>query len=190
MRVAGGSLRGRVLAVPPGDAMRPTQDAVREAVFSMLAAVLPGCGFLDLYAGTGAVGIEAWSRGAARVAWVESAPKSLRCLERNVAALCGTQAPEKLRVFRADVSAWLRRPTLPDGSVDIVFADPPYVGREGESDGMSALLAASAASGMLAPRSFFVAEQRAGTPPPSSPEWETICVRRYGRTQIALLRRG
>ena len=64
MRIAGGTLRGRILAAPPDGVLRPTQDAVREALFSMLAAVLPGASFLDLYAGTGAVGLEAWSRGA------------------------------------------------------------------------------------------------------------------------------
>ena len=190
MRIAGGTLRGRILAAPPDGVLRPTQDAVREALFSMLAAVLPGASFLDLYAGTGAVGLEAWSRGAGSVAWVERAPRSLRVLETNLAKCFGEAGPPPaLRVFRADVDAWLRRPPLPPGSVDIVFADPPYAEREGGDDGMSALLAAVRDSGLLAPVSFFVAEQRAGTPPPSCEGFELLRDRRYGRTRLALFRR-
>ena len=190
MRIAGGSLRGRILAAPPDGVLRPTQDAVREALFSMLAAVLPGSSFLDLYAGTGAVGLEAWSRGAGAVAWVERSPRSLRTLEANLAKCFGAAgAPPALRLFRADVGAWLKRPALPPGSVSIVFADPPYVEREGEPDGMSALLAAVRDSGLLAPVSFFVAEQRAGTPLPACEGFDLLRDRRYGRTQLSLFRR-
>lgn len=190
MRIAGGSLRGRILAAPPDGVLRPTQDAVREALFSMLASVLPGASFLDLYAGTGAVGLEAWSRGAGAVAWVERLPRSLRTLEANLAKCFGAAgAPPALRLFRADVGAWLKRPALPPGSVSIVFADPPYVEREGEPDGMSALLAAVRDSGLLAPVSFFVAEQRAGTPLPACEGFDLLRDRRYGRTQLSLFRR-
>ena len=189
MRIAGGTLRGRTLAAPAGDALRPTQDAVREAVFSMLRAVVPGCSFLDLYAGTGAVGLEAFSRGAASVAWVERAPRSLRLLERNAKALCGDPLPRALRIVRADAAAWLRRPDLTPASVSVVYADPPYVEREGEADGLGAVMAALAASGLLAPRSFFVAEQRARTPPPAAAGFEPLDSRRYGKTQISLFRR-
>ena len=190
MRIAGGSLRGRILAAPPDGVLRPTQDAVREALFSMLASVLPGASFLDLYAGTGAVGLEAWSRGAGAVAWVERSPRSLRTLEANLAKCFGAAgAPPALRLFRADVGAWLKRPALPPGSVSIVFADPPYVEREGEPDGMSALLAAVRDSGLLAPVSFFVAEQRAGTPLPACEGFDLLRDRRYGRTQLSLFRR-
>ena len=190
MRIAGGSLRGRILAAPPDGVLRPTQDAVREALFSMLASVLPGASFLDLYAGTGAVGLEAWSRGAGAVAWVERSPRSLRTLEANLARCFGEAgAPPALRLFRADVGAWLKRPALPPGSVSIVFADPPYVEREGEPDGMSALLAAVRDSGLLAPVSFFVAEQRAGTPLPACEGFDLLRDRRYGRTQLSLFRR-
>ena len=74
MRITGGELRGRILKVPAAGHVRPTQDAVREALFSILMADVPGARFLDLYAGSGAVGIEAWSRGAAHVTWGESHP--------------------------------------------------------------------------------------------------------------------
>ena len=189
MRISGGTFRGRGLKAPPGDFMRPTQDAVREAAFSMLAAVVPGCSFLDLYAGTGAVGLEAASRGAAKVAWVEKNPKSLRALEANVAACLGGTLPPGMRIFRSDVLAFLRRPALPPGSVDVVFADPPYVENEGDADGMTALAEAAAASGILAPVSFFVAEQRAGTPLPAPQGFGTVASRRYGRTTLTILKR-
>lgn len=189
MRVAGGTLRGRTLAAPVSDELRPTQDAVREAVFSMLRAVLSGCSFLDLYAGTGAVGLEALSRGAARVTWVERAPRSLRLLERNARSLCGDPLPRELRIVRSDVSAWLRHPDLPPGSVSVVYADPPYVPREGDPDALGADMAALASSGLLAPAAFFVAEQRARTPVPAAPGFGLLDSRRYGKTQISLFRR-
>ena len=189
MRISGGSFRGRTLRAPPGDLLRPTQDAVREAAFSMLAAVVPGCSFLDLYAGTGAVGLEAASRGAARVAWVERNPKCLRALEANAAACLGSPLPPAMRVFRADVSVWICRPPLPPRSVDVVFADPPYVEREGDADSLPALAEAVAASGILAPVSFFVAEQRAGTPFAVPGGFSLLASRRYGRTSLSLLRR-
>ena len=181
-------MRGRVLAAPANCALRPTQDAVREAVFSMLAAVIRGSSFLDLYAGTGAVGLEALSRGAASVAWVEKNPKIARVLESNVSALCGGAPPQGSRIFRADAEQWLKRPPRPGGSVDIVFADPPYVEREGERDSMPELAAAAAAGGILAEGAFFVAEQREGTPLDTPCGFELLTRRRYGRTAVSLLK--
>ena len=139
MRIAGGTLRGRILNAPVSDLLRPTQDAVREAVFSMLAAVIRDACFLDLYAGTGAVGLEAWSRGARSILWVEQSPRS-------------------------------------------------YVTQQGGDDQMSATLAALVASGILAPRSFVVAEQRDGTPVPAAEGLGLILTRRYGRTAVSLFR--
>ena len=190
MRITGGAFCGRAIVVPRTDAIRPTQDRVRAALFNILSTAVAGSDFLDLFAGTGAVGLEAWSRGAGAVAWVERSPRSLRTLEANLAKCFGEAwAPPALRLFRADVGAWLKRPALPPGSVSIVFADPPYVEREGEPDGMSALLAAVRDSGLLAPVSFFVAEQRAGTPLPACEGFDLLRDRRYGRTQLSLFRR-
>ena len=87
MRVSGGALGGRRIEVPGGDRVRPTQDMVRQALFSSLAALVPECRFLDLFAGSGAVGLEAWSRGAAHVTWVERDPRTLAVLRGNVASL-------------------------------------------------------------------------------------------------------
>jgi 16S rRNA (guanine(966)-N(2))-methyltransferase RsmD len=94
MRVTGGTLGGRLLKVPKGDAVRPTQDMVRQALFSSFATLVPGSRFLDLFAGSGAVGLEAWSRGAAYVCWVESDPRAFRVLKENVETLCGPGGDE------------------------------------------------------------------------------------------------
>ena len=188
MRISGGKFRGRLLKTPPDCVLRPTQDAVREALFSMLASFLPGRFFLDLFAGTGAVGLEAESRGASGVAWVEKNPKALKALEANVAALCGSPLPPRLRVFRSDVAAWLARPPLAARSVDVVFADPPYAPHDAEADSMPELASAVAASGILALGAFFVAEQRESTPLAVPDGFALVTRRRYGRTALSLLK--
>lgn len=191
MRIAGGAWRGRTLRAPEGESLRPTQDAVREAVFSMLSKVLPGTRFLDLYAGTGAVGLEALSRGAASAVWVEQSERSLRALRANVAACLGPSPSQAARgrVVPSDVRSFLRRRgALAPGSVDVVYADPPYVPKEGGADDLGDDLRALLDSGFLAETAFIALEQRAGTPVPESPDCELICTRRYGRTQVSLYR--
>ena len=112
MRVTGGELRGREVAVPAGRAVRPTQDRVRQALFSALATRIAGSQFLDLFAGSGAVGLEAWSRGAAGVVWVEQNPRVLRVLQANIGALCAPAgvACGTARAVRSDVLGFLERP--------------------------------------------------------------------------------
>ena len=88
-----------------------------------------------------------------------------------------------------NTEAATRRPALPPGSVSVVYADPPYVEREGDADGLGAAMEALAASGILAPTAFFVAEQRARTPVPAAPGFELLDTRRYGKTQISLFKK-
>ena len=121
MRIAGGEWRGRALKAPPGDVLRPTQDRVREALFSMLMHETPGARFLDLFAGVGGVGLEALSRGAADCTFVELAPRHLAFLRANVAALA---AEARCHLVRADAYAWLE--TFEGAPFDVAFADPPY----------------------------------------------------------------
>lgn len=120
-RVVAGSARGLRL-VGPGERVRPLGDRLKEALFAMLEPELRGAAFLDLFAGTGAAGIEALSRAAASATFVESGAAALASLERNLAAthLAGDDA----RVVRADVVAWLG--TAPGGPYDVILADPPY----------------------------------------------------------------
>jgi 16S rRNA (guanine966-N2)-methyltransferase len=118
MRVIAGAFKGRTLQAPRGQRTRPTADRVREAVFSMLGPV-DGLRVLDLFAGSGALAIEALSRGAAEAVLVERDPRALAAIERNLEAT-GAVAT----VSRRDVLAWLR--DGPPGAFDLVFADPPY----------------------------------------------------------------
>lgn len=123
MRVIAGTHRGRRLRGPQGTALRPTSDRVREALFSILGNRLPDSRVLDLYAGTGAIGIEALSRSAVHVTAVESQAASLKLLHHNVKD-CGMA--EQIKIEARTVRQFLARPELWAGPYDIVFADPPY----------------------------------------------------------------
>src|ERR1700680_4613791 len=120
MRIIAGSLRSRTLQAPPGLATRPTSDRLREALFNVLASRIEVAAFLDLYAGSGAVGIEALSRGAARVVFVERAAPALKVLHANLARL---EIKEGFEAKAGSVSAFLRRG---GAGFDVVFLDPPY----------------------------------------------------------------
>ena len=123
MRVIAGTHRGRRLASPPGHVLRPTSDRVREALFSILGNRLPQSRFLDLYAGTGAVGIEAASRGAAHVTCVEATEQVRECLRQNIAR-CDMR--NQVTVCAQTVDQFFNQPKYWDGPYDIVFVDPPY----------------------------------------------------------------
>jgi 16S rRNA (guanine966-N2)-methyltransferase len=120
--VVAGRLGGRRLSAPAGSGTRPTSDRVREALFALLGSV-EGVRVLDLFAGSGALGIEALSRGAAAATLVDSAPRAVRALERNVAHL---GVGETGMVVRRDARAFLRNARLSGRQYDLVFLDPPY----------------------------------------------------------------
>jgi 16S rRNA (guanine966-N2)-methyltransferase len=121
MRIVAGRWRGRTIEAPVGRLVRPTADRVREAWMSIVSPVLPDARVLDLCAGSGALGIEAVSRGAASADLVEIAPPSLRAIERNLAAL---DAGDSVRVHRKDALRFIA--SLDAGAYDVAFADPPY----------------------------------------------------------------
>src|SRR5580698_2494192 len=124
MRIIAGTLRSRTLQAPPGLATRPTSDRLRETLFNVLAPRIQGSAFLDLYAGSGAVGIEALSRGAARVVFVERAPAALAVLRGNLAKLGLTAG---FRIHAGSVGTVLRRMKPDAGAAfDLVYLDPPY----------------------------------------------------------------
>jgi 16S rRNA (guanine966-N2)-methyltransferase len=124
MRIIGGHDRGRRLRAPRGLETRPTADRVRVTLFAVLGPAVRGARVLDLFAGTGAVGIEALSRGAARVVFVEKDPAALRALRANLAALGASRV--SARVVAGDVLRVL--PELPahEAPFDLIFIDPPY----------------------------------------------------------------
>ncbi|MBW3658632.1 MAG: 16S rRNA (guanine(966)-N(2))-methyltransferase RsmD [Actinobacteria bacterium] len=121
MRVIAGTAKGRRLKVPPGDRTRPTSDRVKEALFSSLQPELPGASVLDLFAGSGSLGIEALSRGAATVTFVERHDRTARILEENVET-CDVGG--RATVVTAEVQAALGSP--PGAPFDVALLDPPY----------------------------------------------------------------
>jgi 16S rRNA (guanine966-N2)-methyltransferase len=127
MRISGGAARGIPLKVPKGDAVRPATDGMRQAVFSSLGARVAGARFVDLFAGSGAYGLEALSRGAAGGVFVEQNAKAAACLRDNIAAVCKSLRNENhdLAVVQADARTVpiTRNEAAP---VDLVFVDPPY----------------------------------------------------------------
>ena len=155
MRIIAGDLRSRTLQAPTGQATRPTSDRLRETLFNVLASRIEGAGFLDLYAGSGAVGIEALSRGAARVVFVERAAPALKVLRRNLDRL---GLASRVRVQSESAVAVLRGPRTGSAGFDLVFLDPPYDAHT-EYATVLALLGGEAA-GLLAPGAVVIAEHR------------------------------
>lgn len=153
MRVIAGTLKGRRLETPSWGGLRPTSDRLRETLFNVLAPRTAGARVLDGYAGTGAVGIEALSRGAARVTFVERDPRAVRLIEANLAR-CGVS--DRYAIIRARFADAAR---VEHDSFDIVFLDPPY-GREE----LRAAVAAGAAR--VAPGGLLVVEHAKRDPPP------------------------
>jgi 16S rRNA (guanine966-N2)-methyltransferase len=126
MRISGGTARGIPLVVPKGDAVRPATDGLRQAVFSSVAARVPGARFLDLFAGSGAYGLEALSRGAASGIFIEKNAKAAGCLRHNLASVCKSlgRGLDNLEIRQADA---LTAPLDADGAAPgLVFIDPPY----------------------------------------------------------------
>ena len=185
-RIVAGTLGGRRLTAPAGSGTRPTSDRVREALFSSLASMveLEGARFADLYAGSGAVGLEALSRGAAHVLLVESDPRAARIIRDNVAALAvGSVA----KLVTGRVSTVLA--DLPEGGpYDVVFADPPYAVPDEE---IAALLSALAGGGWLAADAVVVVERATrGGPPPQVEGVTPDRSRRYGESTLWYGRRS
>lgn len=125
MRLSGGAARGIPLVVPSGDAVRPATDGMRQAVFSSLGARVAGARFLDLFAGSGAYGLEALSRGAAGGVFVEQNAKAAACVRKNIAAVCKSLGRDlhDLSVLQADARSV---PLAGGAAPDLVFIDPPY----------------------------------------------------------------
>ncbi len=173
-RIIAGTARGRRLASPRGVATRPTSDKVRGAVFNVLGQFFEGGDVLDLYAGTGALALEALSRGCARAVCVEADREAAEVIARNAAA-CGFAG--QLEVRRGRVEDVVRR--LPRAAFALAFVDPPY------AEGPQAALAL--AEGCLAPGARAVAEHDARRPPPDRVGALALADRRtYGGTGISI----
>ncbi len=156
MRVTGGTGRGRRLKTPAGSRVRPTSDKVKQALFNILGERMTGASFLDLFAGAGSIGIEALSRGAGRVVFVDASRASLQVVKQNIEQ---TGFEEQSQVVLSKVESFLKKSS---GSYDIVFLDPPY------SDAMQPLLEQIAGAGILKPDSIVIAEHFKKQPSPAS----------------------
>jgi 16S rRNA (guanine966-N2)-methyltransferase len=154
MRIIAGRYRSRTLQAPAGLATRPTSDRLRETLFNVLSARIDGARFLDLYAGSGAVGLEALSRGAASVEFVERAPAALAVLKKNLTRLGLTAG---FRIHGAGVGTVLRK--MKAGTAfDVVFLDPPYDAAAEYTATLGML--GGAAAGLLAGGVVVIAEHR------------------------------
>jgi 16S rRNA (guanine966-N2)-methyltransferase len=179
MRVIAGQWRGRRLQAPRGEAIRPTTDRVKEALFNILGPEVTGCLCLDLCCGTGGLGIEALSRGAREAVFVDKDPHSLEATRNNLAT-CGAD-PVTWKVVRSDAAGWLSEWKPPEeGTPWILLADPPY-----RSDLAGAIMEQV---GQWSDRPGFLAavvEMGQDTPGLAAMTWET---RRYGESILAILR--
>jgi 16S rRNA (guanine966-N2)-methyltransferase len=186
-RIVAGSARGRRIAMPPGQRTRPTTDRVREALFAALASwagtagqqaalSLAGLAFCDLYAGSGAVGLEAASRGAHPVLLVESDRRTAQLAAKNATDL-GLEADIQI----ASVEELTDRPAV--RAYDVVFADPPY---ELATDAVSTVLTGLVAHDWLAPTALVVVERSRRSPALRWPDaFDQVRVRRYGETVLS-----
>ena len=183
MRIVGGQFRGRPLAAPGDDRTRPTSDRVRESVFNILAHgiadfALDGAKVLDLFAGTGALGLEALSRGAAFCLFVEEDAEARALIRRNVEALGLTGVT---KIFRRDATDL--GPAGRNGGVALVFLDPPY------GQGLAErALASAAAGGWLAPGAIAVIEERKGTAVSLPAGYVQLDRRAWGDTEVLFAR--
>jgi 16S rRNA (guanine966-N2)-methyltransferase len=189
MRIIAGSAGGIPLAAPRSGDVRPTMDQVRGAIFSSLAERVEGARVLDLFAGAGGLGIEALSRGAKAVTFVEHYRPAADCIRKNLekARLTGGQ------VLCLDTLAYLDR-LAKDGAAepfDLIFADPPYTTASQPVDFCAKMLASPGLASALAPDGLFVLEKspRHALAPPDSGIWEILRQKRYGSTEVLFIAR-
>ncbi len=180
MRVIAGKAKGLALRVPQ-DGVRPTQDRVREALFNLLSPVIEGARVLDLFCGSGSVGIEALSRGARSARMVDASRASCSMARQNLerSGLPGGS------VVQSDCLAFVRRDS---GQYDVIFADPPYCKAIGDRD-MIAELMTDRLADLLAPGGWFIAEAQEGygvgdTRTRDFPGWRLADERRYGKNVL------
>ncbi len=179
VRIISGQWRRRLLRVPDVDGLRPTPDRVRETLFNWLADDIEGARCLDLYAGSGALGFEAASRGAAKVLLVEKDQRAVACMRQGAAEL----GAEQIEVVHADVRRWLQGEA---SRFDIVFLDPPYGG-----DDLGELCARLERDSWLAPGALVYLETRATLEAPALPPgWRFLRRQKAGQVRYHLAAAG
>jgi 16S rRNA (guanine966-N2)-methyltransferase len=185
VRIVSGEFRGKALAAPAGEGTRPTSDRARQAVFNILehaawSGGVRGLRVIDLFAGSGALGLEALSRGAAFCLFVETDEAARGAIRENVDAM-GLFG--RTRVHRRDATQLGQRPGADGPAFDLAFLDPPYAKGLGET-----ALERLAAGGWLSPGALAVFERGAGEPPLEAPGYEVLDARAYGAAKVWFLR--
>lgn len=181
MRIVGGEFKGRRLKAPEGLKTRPTSDKVREALFDIIGSRIEGCVFLDLFAGTGAVGLEALSRGARKAVLVEAGKKAAGVLRENLRTL-GLEGRTRVLILPAEKALRVLREE--GGELDLAFCDPPY------ADPLwPPLLARFGEALPLRPGGLLVLEHAIRTPPAVPEGFERVRSYKYGDTGLAVMKK-
>lgn len=176
MRITSGILKGRTFKVPK-EGVRPTTERTREAIFSSLQEYVPNSRVLDLFAGAGGLGLEAWSRGAASVTSVEKVSKHWKNLQKNFQALEMVEGLGSYEVVRADVYDYFKRPV---GPFDLIFADPPY-------DEVDVPRLLDAVGEALAPDGLLVFEMHKRDSYTLPVGWRPLKEKKYSSTKVVFL---
>ena len=187
MRIISGTYRGRSLIAPPGEATRPTADRVRQALFDVIehaafAPDLEGARVIDLFAGSGALGFEALSRGASFALFVETAEAARGAIRDNIEAL---SVFGQTRIHRRDATDLGQRPASAGAPFTLAFLDPPYAKGLGEQ-----ALAGLVTGGWLAPDALIVFERGGSEPDPEVPGFEVPDVRTWGAARVVFLKQA
>jgi 16S rRNA (guanine966-N2)-methyltransferase len=181
MRITSGTARGLPLQSPKTD-LRPSMDRLRSALFSMVGQDLDGIRVLDLFAGTGSLGIEALSRGAEHAMFIEADPTAVECIKQN---LTKAKLDDRAQVIRSDVFAFLASPVA---RVHLILADPPYLKTLGEHDLAAKLLLDTRLPKHLRDKGVLVIEHNPHYPPSNPAVWDLIDSRSYGKSALSFFR--
>ncbi len=181
MRIIAGQRRGHKFDGPRDQVTRPTSDLVRESIFNILGEAVEGLLVVDLFAGTGALGLEALSRGAERAIFVERNRENAALIRRNIATL---RYEDRAQVVVADAYRWVKSFEAAEGEPIVVFIDPPYADYEEQAERIRKMLATLVES--LPDGSIVSSESSKRSDIELLPDLEAWDVRRYGGTQIAI----
>lgn len=178
MRIISGKLKGKKLKSPEGKNLRPTSDKVKEALFNILNLDYHGLSVIDIFAGSGSLGIEALSRGAGECVFVENSSKSFKILEENINN-CGLK--EKSRLIKYDAYKYIKALSEKGEKFDLVFADPPY-----EAGHLKKLLKNQWLPGVIMAGGLFIIEHSVNEPVYDAykMDWEILTQKRYGKITL------
>jgi len=183
MKITGGIAGGIPIEVLKGSRTRPTTDRIRESVFGALSGRLEGAKVLDLFAGSGALGLEAASRGATSVNWVEKHEGTARNIQKNITKLSKSGIKAKLKVHATDSYRYIKKGGL-DKS-DLIFVDPPYAHLEPKDTYLN-LLRAIFASGTLEKDGVLVVEASSRLDLPETDKWQVLKSKNYGSSTLTM----